>query len=138
MSIQASVHGRVGSEPTRTTTANGKDMARLSVAVDCSGWNAEDAETVWISVLAFGKVAETLARAAKGESLTAQGKLTRGRYTGKDGQERESWTLTADAVLTLRSARPGQRKAAANGNDRQRNDASRRAGWEQQGDELAF
>jgi single-strand DNA-binding protein len=129
--IQASIHGRIGSDPTRTITASGKDMTRLSVAVDCSGWNAEDAETVWISVLAFGKVAESLALAKRGESLSAQGKLTRGRYTGKDGVERESWTLTADAVLTLRSARPGQRKAATN-------QSSRRERWEQQGDDLAF
>ena len=129
--IQASIHGRIGSDPTRTTTANGKDMTRLSVAVDVAGWNAETDETCWVSILAFGKVAETLARAAKGESLTAQGKLTRGRYTGKDGQERESWTLTADAVLTLRSARPGQRKAASN-------QTSRRESWERDGDAISF
>lgn len=136
--IQASIHGRIGTDPTRTTTAKGTDMARVSVAVDVAGWNAETDETCWISVLAFGKVAESLSRAEKGQMLTAQGRLTRGRYQAKDGTERESWTLTADAVLTLRSARPGQRPAKAPGTDRQRNDASRRAGWEQHGDELAF
>jgi single-strand DNA-binding protein len=106
-------------------------MTRVSIAVDATGHNAETEETLWVSVLAFGRVAETLARAAKGESLTAQGKLTRGRYTGKDGQERESWTLTADAVLTLRSARPGQRKAASN-------QTSRRESWERDGDAISF
>lgn len=131
--IQASIHGRIGSDPVTSTTAKGNDMTRVSLAVDVAGHNAESEETVWVSVLAFGRVAETLARAVKGETCTAMGKLTRGRFTGKDGQERESWALLADAVLTLRSARPGQRKAST---DRAPAPGSER--WEREGDELAF
>lgn len=131
--IQASVHGRIGTAPVTSTTAKGNDMTRVSIAVDCSGHNAESEETLWISILAFGKVAESLARASKGESLTAQGKLTKGRFVGKDGQERESWTLVADAVLTLRSARPGQARKPAD-----RAPRAPAAQWERDGDPIAF
>lgn len=110
MTIVASIHGRLGSDPEQKTTASGKEMVRASIAVDVTGHNAEGEESLWISVLAFGRVAEQLARAARGETLAAMGKLTRGRFTGRDGQERESWTLLADAVITARSARPAGRK----------------------------
>ena len=86
MTIHASIHGRAGNDPAQSTTAAGKDMTRLSVAVNAAGFNAETEETLWVSILAFGRVADDLARAAKGQMVTAQGKLTRGHFTGKDGQ----------------------------------------------------
>jgi single-strand DNA-binding protein len=113
MSIIASIHGRAGTDPVPSTTQSGKDMTRLSVAIDVTGTNAEAEETVWVSVFAFGRMGEELARAQKGETVTAQGRLTRGRYTGRDGQERESWALTADAVLVAASARPAGRRSAS-------------------------
>ena len=112
--IYASIHGRIGADPTKTATQSGKDMTRISVVLDVAGHTAETEESLWVSILAFGRVADDLARARKGEMLTAQGKLTRGRYTGRDGTARESWTLVADSVITARSARPsGQRRQAA-------------------------
>jgi len=119
MTIHASIHGRAGNDPVQSTTAAGKDMTRLSVAVNAAGLNAETEETLWVSILAFGRVADDLARAAKGQMVTAQGKLTRGHFTGKDGQERESWSLLADAVLTLKSAKPSG-KARTQGQTRDR------------------
>ncbi|WP_157092253.1 single-stranded DNA-binding protein [Thioalkalivibrio nitratireducens] len=110
--IYASVHGRLGADPVAGETKTGKPMVRASVAIDVTPHNAE--EPVWVSLLAFGAAAEALDRAAKGEMVTAQGRMTRGRYTGRDGSLRESWTLIPDAVLTARSARPsGKRRATA-------------------------
>lgn len=109
--IQASIHGRAGADPVTGETRNGKPMCRVSVAVDVTGHGATEPETLWITIMAFGHVAEALARAAKGETLTAMGRLTRGRYTGRDGTERESWTLMPDAVLTAKSARPAGSRA---------------------------
>ena len=111
--IYASIHGRLGSDPVASMTKNHKPMVRASIAVDVAGYNTEGDESLWVSVLAFGTVADALDRAAKGEMVTAQGRMTRGKYTGKDGTERESWTLIADAVLTARSARPSGKKRAA-------------------------
>lgn len=111
--IFASVHGRIGGDPVSSETKTGKPMTRCSIVVDVTPGNAETEEAVWVSIMAFNRVAETLARCAKGESLTAMGRLTRGRYIAKDGSERESWSLLADAVVTTRSARPPGRKAGA-------------------------
>jgi single-strand DNA-binding protein len=114
MSIYASIHGRLGADPTATTTKTGKDMTRASIAVDVTPYNAEDTESLWVGLLAFGSVAEDLQRAEKGQMVTAQGRMTRGHYAAKDGSQRESWTMIADAVVTARSARPtGKRRQAA-------------------------
>ena len=110
--IQASIHGRIGQDPATSQTKTGKAMTRCSIAVDVTGHNATDEESVWVSVMCFGRPADDLARSRKGESLSAMGKLTRSRYIAKDGTERESWSLLADAVITTKSARPPGRKAA--------------------------
>ncbi len=109
--IQASIHGRIGQAPMPGQTKTGKAMTRCSIAVDVTGHNASDEESVWVSVMAFNRVADDLARAEKGQSLSAMGRLTRSHYVAKDGTERESWSLLADAVVTVKSARPPGRKA---------------------------
>ena len=139
MSAHISAHGRLARDPQQRTTKGGKPMTLASIARDVTGHNAEgDQETMWLSLMAFGDQAAALATCKAGESVSVIGRLTRSRYQAKDGEERESWSCMVDGLLTTRSARPNQRKAAATGNDRQRNDASKRAGWEQHGDELAF
>ena len=105
------IHGRIGQDPVTSQTKTGKPMTRCSVAVDVTGHNASDEESVWVSVMAFNRVADDLARSRKGESLSAMGRLTRSHYIAKDGTERESWSLLADAVITTKSARPPGRKA---------------------------
>ena len=113
MSVYASIHGRLGTDPVAGETKSGNPMVRASVAVDVTGHAAEDEETLWVSILAFGAAADALDRAAKAEMVTVQGRMSRGHYTAKDGSQRESWTMIADAVLTARSARPtGKRRAA--------------------------
>ena len=112
--IYASIHGRLGSDPVASTTKADKAMARVSVAVDVTPYNAVDPESLWVGLLAFGQIAEDLQRAGKGEMVTAQGRMTRGHYIAKDGSQRESWTMIADSVVTARSARPsGKRRKVA-------------------------
>ena len=138
MSAHISAHGRLARDPQQRETKGGKPMTLASIACDVTGHNAEgDSETMWLSLMAFGDQAEVLAKCKGGASVSVIGRLTRSRYL-KDGVERESWSCMVDGLLTTRSARPGQRKAAAPGTDRQRNDASRRAGWETDGDAMAF
>lgn len=97
-------------------------MTTARLAVDVTGHGADESETLWVDVLAFGANADTLAGCAKGEMLSAMGKLTRGRYTPQDGPERETWTLTADSLLTALSGRPGGRKAVPRGDGAPFND----------------
>lgn len=137
MSMIASIHGRLTADPVRRTTKSGKDMTTVTVAIDVTG-NSEDQQTLFIGLLAFNRAADDLARASKGETCTAMGKVTKSVYTPAGGEPRENWSLLADAVVVAKSARPSGRKATAPGNDPRRNDASRRAGWQTGGDDLSF
>jgi single-strand DNA-binding protein len=117
--IQSSIYGRLGRDPKATTTKTGKPMCTASIAVDVGKEPGE--ETLWITIMCFGQLAESLQRHTQGDMIAATGKLTRSRYTGTDGQERESWSLIADALHSSRTVRPGQRRrdtGESRGNDR--------------------
>ena len=107
MSAHISAHGRLARDPAERQTKTGKTMVLASIAVDVTANNSEEQETLWLSLMAFGAAAETLARCKAGESVSVIGRLTKNRYVTKTGEERESWTCVVDAVLTTRSARPG-------------------------------
>ena len=104
--IRASIYGRLGADPVERETRNGKAMVTVSLAVSAGRPDADE-ETVWFSLAAFGRAAETLARHAKGDLLAAMGPLHRTRFTGRDGQEREGWSLTVESVVSARTVRPG-------------------------------
>jgi single-strand DNA-binding protein len=130
MTMHASIHGRCVFEPRQRETKTGKPMTRARLAVDVTGRDADD-ETLWLDLLAFGQQADDLARVAKGESVSAIGRITRGRYTASNGESRESLTMIPDAVMTVRSARPGQRRKRADASD-----ASHRASSQMQAPEF--
>ncbi len=104
--IRASIYGRLGADPVERETRNGKAMVTVSLAVSAGRPDADE-ETVWFSLAAFGRAAETLARHAKGDLLAAMGPLHRTRFTGRDGQERQGWSLTVESVVSARTVRPG-------------------------------
>lgn len=108
--IQASIYGRIGKDPKPGTTKNGNAMCSASIAVDVGREPGQ--ETLWVSVMCFGTLADTLQRHQSGDMIAAMGKLTRSRYTGTDGAERESWSLMADSLHSSRTVRPGQRRGA--------------------------
>ena len=70
-----------------------------------------------MSVLAFGRVAEDLARSAKDEAVSVSGRLNLNRYQSRDGEDREAWQCIADSVVSSRSVRPrgGRRTGEARG-----------------------
>ncbi len=110
--IRASIYGRLGADPVERETKNGKAMVTVSLAVSAGRPDADE-ETVWFSLAAFGRAAETLARHAKGDLIAAMGPLHRTRFTGRDGQEREGWSLTVESIVSARTVRPsGGRKRA--------------------------
>ena len=53
--IAASIYGRLGRDPETRHTIAGEEMATASLAVDATPFNAEDRETIWSNVLAFGR-----------------------------------------------------------------------------------
>ncbi len=104
--IQAAIYGRLGADPVERLTRNGKTMVTASVAINAGRPDVGE-ETMWISVAAFGRAAEALARHAKGELIAVMGPLHLNRYTARDGTERQGWSLTVDALMSARTVRPG-------------------------------
>lgn len=122
--IQASIYGRLGKDPKPGTTKAGKVMCTASIAVDVGKEPGE--ETLWVTLLAFERHAEALAKHQAGDCIGAIGKLTRSHYTGTDGQERESWSLMVDALhssRTVRPASPNNGKVTVRAEARPRRDA---------------
>jgi single-stranded DNA-binding protein len=100
--IRASIHGRLGADPLPRETRTGKTMVTANIAVDVAK-PGEEAATEWFSLAAFGRAAETLAQHSKGDLISAMGSLTRSSFTGRDGQERTSWSLLAASLLSART-----------------------------------
>ncbi len=103
--IRASLYGRLGADPVERQTKNDKLMVTASLAVSAGRPDADE-ETQWFNLISFGRAAETLARHQKGGLLAAMGPLYRTRFTGRDGQDRQGWSLTAESVVSARTVRP--------------------------------
>lgn len=114
MTMIASIHGRMGNDPTERFTKSGAAMTVANVAVDVTGKGGEP-QTLWVGLLAFNAGAEALARSAKGEMVVAMGRLTRGTYTPANGEPRESWSMLCDNVIVAKSARPSGKKSPGQG-----------------------
>ena len=104
--IRASIYGRLGGDPVERQTRAGKTFTTASLAVNVAR-PGDDDDTEWFDLAAFGRQADELMRHAKGELVAVMGSLTRRRYTGRDGNERESWSLTVESILSARTVRPG-------------------------------
>ena len=108
--IHAAVHGRLGADPVERQTRGGKTMVTASLAVNAGRVDVGE-EVVWISLAAFGRAAEALARHVKGDLIATMGPLYRTRYTTRDGTERTGLSLTVEAIVSARNVRPsGGRK----------------------------
>ena len=99
-------------------------MATASMAVPLPCSQADDGTaTMWLSVLAFGRQADALAKHQKGELVSVAGNMQISQWTGQNGETRQSWQVIADSVISARTARPGGKK----GQQGQATDALNRA-----------
>lgn len=104
MSSSISVIGNLASEPLLSFTSNGKAMCRFSIAdnhrvfnQDTKEW--ENGSTSFYRVTCWGKLAENIADSLqKGNRAMVVGRLSTSTYTDKDGINRTSVDLTAEAV----------------------------------------
>lgn len=111
MTMYASIHGRLGATPKQIQTKSGKPMATGSVAVSV-GSNGEETETLWLGVLAFGKIAESFLKHQKGDLISLSGRAQQNRWTNSEGVENVRLEIIADSVISARTVRPsGKRKA---------------------------
>ena len=113
-----SVYGRLTGDPRaiETRTGNPMTVGRLAVSLPCRE-NGEDGEaSAFFGLVAFGELAESLARHLKGDMVGAFGRVKINRFTNRDGEAREELSIMADGLVSARTVRPGggrKKKAAA-------------------------
>ena len=105
--IQASCYGRLGRDPETRTAASGKAWTSAPMAVDVTGRNDDADRTMWVRLVAFGKQSDALARHRRGDLLSAIGRLTMSVWTDREGNERESWQMVVEALVSAHTVRPG-------------------------------
>ena len=125
MTMQASIHGRLGKDPRDIKTQSGTAMTTAPVAVTIPASKA-DAEptTLWFNVVAFNKLAELLLRHQQGEMLNVAGTVQVSRWADQNGEDREQLQIIADSIISARSTRPAGNRQR---NTQQRQDAAQRA-----------
>ncbi len=62
---------------------------------------------MFFGLVAFGELAESLARHVKGDTVGAFGRIKINRYTNRDGEAREELSIMADSLVSARTVRPG-------------------------------
>ena len=131
--IRAAAHGRLASDPRAIPTKTGTVMTVATLAVDLGeARDGEDSGPLWLGIIAFGRQAEELARACKGEPISATGRVKRNTWTDRaTGEVREQLQIVADVILSARSARPsGGRKRKTSDQPAARQTAAPAAGPE--------
>lgn len=98
------VDGRLAGEPELRFSQAGKAVVKMRVVAadrrknDRGEW--EDADTLWLDVTCFDKLAENVAESVvKGDLVLVQGKLRTEEWQDRDsGQKRSKITMVADSV----------------------------------------
>jgi len=91
----AFIAGHCGKDPSTRTTAGGKSITSVSVAVSWGKRGEPDQKTEWVEILAWENQSEILSQFKKGDAIMAAGKLSLNRWTGNDGVERVAGQITA-------------------------------------------
>lgn len=106
--IAALLHGSLVADPVERTTSKGAPFVTATIRV------AAGAEALFVGVACFDSDGcERLAKLRKGATVAAAGTLEATEWTGKDGEERKGWRLTASEVLTVYAARKRRETEAA-------------------------
>ncbi|HAX7226146.1 TPA: single-stranded DNA-binding protein [Escherichia coli] len=116
MTAQIAAYGRLVADPQLKTTSKGTQMAMASMAVPLPCSQADDGTaTMWLSVLAFGRQADALARHQKGDIASVSGTMQVSQWTGQNGETRQGYQVIADSVISARAARPGGSRRTTTG-----------------------
>jgi len=112
--INLQVIGNLGKDPELRYTPDGQAVARFSIAAnrqwtDASG--KKRAETTWVEVSTFGKLAEVCAEhLKKGRQVFVTGRPSVSAYKTRTGEASASLKLTATSVEFLGGAKPDERE----------------------------
>jgi single stranded DNA-binding protein len=108
--MQIACYGRLGQDPRALETRTGKAMTVASIAVELPIRDSDEPHTEWIGIVAFGRLAETLARQHKGETVSVSGRAQHSSYTTSTGEIRAQLQVIADAIVSARTVRPSGRR----------------------------
>ena len=128
--------GNAGRAPEIRTTADGTQIASFSLAV--STWSREaegvanakakatkEGEPIWLRIVAFGKLAETVEKfVKKGSQVLVAGRLSVREYTTKDGKERTAVEILAQSIEVQHREKSKESAIDVNEVDRQMTEAN--------------
>jgi single-stranded DNA-binding protein len=105
--IRALLTGQLYGDPQARTSQAGKPFATAKVRAD-----GKDGAVLWISIVAFGDLADRLLELKANTALALSGKLEVSAYTAKDGQPAAGLSVVCDQLATLK-AKPKPKAAPA-------------------------
>jgi single-stranded DNA-binding protein len=106
MTTQIATSGRLGAAPKTSKTKTDTSMAFASIAVNMpkrSNVNDDGEHTLWLSLVAFGKTADTLARHERGDLISISGRLQISEYQPETGELRSDFQVIVDSIVSARS-----------------------------------
>ena len=114
MTAQIAAYGRLVDDPQVKQTSRGTPITLARMAVSLPYSQAQDGQaTLWLSVIAFGKQADFLAKHQKRRCCPAYpGTMQVSQWTGQNGETQQGWQVIADSVISARTARPGEKGPA--------------------------
>lgn len=106
----ATISGRLGKDPELRYTGSGRAVIKVQLAVSRS-WKKDGSdewqqETHWITVSAWGKQAEKIGSAAKGDLVFVAGPLKVEKWE-KDGKQNSTTVVDAKSVMIERKGGKG-------------------------------
>ena len=99
MTIRALCTGTLYGDPESRTGASGKGYTRAKLRADVS----KDEPAVWVSLIAFGSQADTLAYLKAGDSVSVSGKCKLTAWTDKQGNPQPGVDLVVDELISLKA-----------------------------------
>lgn len=102
--IRALITGSLYGDPQTRTSQAGKQYVTAKVRAD-----GKDGAAVWVSIIAFGELADRLMTLGNGAALAVSGKAEVNGWLDKQGEPKAGLSLVVDEVATLKGKpRPPQ------------------------------
>jgi single-strand DNA-binding protein len=109
---RAHIIGNIGQDPEMRFSQNGTAVTTFSVAVNRTSRSQQGGEEQppdWYRIVCFGQQAEFADQyLTKGNRVYVEGRLQINRFTGNDGQERQSVEIVASELMNLTPRGDGQ------------------------------
>ncbi len=98
--------GRLTDNPELRKTSSDLSVTRFSIAVDRPFKTGEERQADFINIVAWRQSAEFICRYfTKGQRIGVEGSLRMNKFTDKDGNNRTSYEVVAEAVHFVESKR---------------------------------